>query len=475
MLGRPFFDAVPEAQGEEWRPLLDGVYRSGEPYVGTEVATHFAAGDDGQPQTRFFDFVWAPLREHGEVQGIIVVASDVTPQVSTRRELGRLREAAEAANQAKDGFLAMLGHELRNPLAPIMTALQLMKLRGGDGVERERAVIERQMRHVVSLVDDLLDVSRITRGKVTLKQGFVELADVVAKAIEMVSPLLEQQRHELQVEVPTSGLGLWGDVDRLAQVVFNILNNAAKYTPPGGRVGMRGRLDGGEVVLEVSDNGVGIAPAMLSRVFDPFVQEGQTLDRSRGGLGLGLAIASSLAELHGGAVTAASEGDGRGSTFGVRLPHQPQPPPLPDEAAERTGVRGAHGQRTPRVLIVDDNVDAAELLAEYLKDQGFDVRTVHDGLSALAAARAFRPDVALVDIGLPVMDGYEVARRLGQDLACPGLRLIAVTGYGQQQDRERSASAGFHEHLVKPVDLGRLETGLREMLPTQARSSRRAG
>ena len=461
--GRPFFDAVPEGRDQTWRALLDGVYRTGEPFLGREVAAQFDRSGTGRLETGYYDFVWAPLREHGQVCGIINVATDVTEQVLARRELSSLREAAEAANRAKDEFMAMLGHELRNPLAPILTALQLLKLRGVEAAERERAIIERQVRHVVTLVDDLLDVSRITRGKIQVRRTFVELAEVVAKAIEMASPLLEQQRHELRVEVARVGLGVLGDPARLAQVVANLLTNAAKYTESGGLVHVSAHRDDGDVVLHVRDTGVGIAPEMLPRVFELFVQEGQSLARSRGGLGLGLTIVRSLVSLHGGTVTAHSEGGGRGSTFTIRLPYVP--------ASGGHGIDTASGDRErdlpavrPRVLVVDDNVDAAALLADTLVDFGCTTRAVYDGPAALEAALAFRPDVALLDIGLPVMDGYELARRLAAHPQLTGVRLVAVTGYGQPEDRERTRAAGFHAHLVKPVDLGDLRDTLVQLV-----------
>lgn len=467
--GRPFFDAVPEGRDQTWRSLLDGVYRTGEPFVGREVAAQFDRTGTGRLETGYYDFVWAPLREHGQVCGIINVATEVTEQVLARRELSSLREAAEAANRAKDEFLAMLGHELRNPLAPIMTALQLLKLRGVEAAERERAVIERQMRHVVTLVDDLLDVSRITRGKVQVRRTFVQLADVVAKAIEMASPLLEQQRHELRVEVPRVGLGVLGDPNRLAQVVANLLTNAAKYTEPGGLVHVSADRIDRAVVLRVRDTGVGIAPDMLPRVFDLFVQEGQSLARSRGGLGLGLTIVRSLVALHGGTVNAHSDGDGQGSTFTIRLPHVPAPG---GRGVEEHAPEGRLDLPAvlPRVLVVDDNVDAAALLADMLAGVGCTTRAVYDGPTALEAAVAFEPDVALLDIGLPVMDGYELARRLAAHPQLTGVRLVAVTGYGQPEDRERTREAGFHAHLVKPVDFVQLRDTIVDLVGPELRS-----
>ena len=373
-------------------------------------------------------------------------------------ELQRTRAEAESANVAKDEFLAMLGHELRNPLAPILTALQLMRLRGAPTAERERTVIERQVKHMVRLVDDLLDISRITQGKITLARDVVDLAEVTARAIEIASPIFEQQRHQLSADVPRD-LFVVGDAARLAQVFSNLLTNAAKYTPPGGHITVGGLRHGDEISLFVRDTGVGLAPDFIPRVFDLFVQGRQAIDRAQGGLGLGLAIVRRLVELHGGRVTADSEGLGRGATFTVHLPaaaiSKTEPPPQQVAHAASTIVNGGEVRR---VLVVDDNQDAAELLSESLQLLGYITRVAHDGPSALHAAKLFHPDIALLDIGLPVMDGYELARQLRQQDSESGrrLRLIAVTGYGQETDRQRAREAGFDEHLVKPVDLTRL-------------------
>jgi signal transduction histidine kinase len=392
-------------------------------------------------------------------------------QVNARREVEAARELlevllirerearaeAEVANRSKDEFLAMLGHELRNPLAPIVTALQLMQLRGDETLYKERTIIERQVRHLVRLVDDLLDVSRITSGKIELKRERIEISEIIAKAIEMASPLIEQRRHSLKVDIPRSGLAVEVDAVRMAQVVANLLNNAAKYTEPHGTLTLQAAKDGAEgqaVVLRVRDTGIGLSPEMLPRVFDLFVQERQAIDRAQGGLGLGLAIVRTLVELHGGTVEARSEGYGKGSEFTVRL------------TAARTGDKPAPASRGEsgiaedpdalRVLVVDDNVDSAELLAESVRLMGHVPRVAHDGPAGLRIGAAFRPDVALLDIGLPVMDGYELARHLR---ALPGLesiRLIAITGYSQEADRRQSAAAGFERHLVKPIQLEQL-------------------
>jgi CheY-like chemotaxis protein/two-component sensor histidine kinase len=367
-----------------------------------------------------------------------------------------LRRRAEEANRAKDEFLAMLGHELRNPLSPILTAVQLMKMRGHES--HEVAVIERQVANLVRLVDDLLDISRITRGKVELRKQRLELAEVVVRGAEMASPLLEQRRQQLDLEVPPDGLLVDGDPDRLAQVVSNLLTNAAKYSEVGTTIHIKAERAGASASLQVRDEGVGIAPGMLNRIFDLFVQQPQSLDRSKGGLGLGLAIVRSLVELHGGHVSASSEGLGKGSEFTVELPLASPGEQRDDPPSTR---RGSSTRSRPRpepvkdhVLIVDDNVDGADSIAEFLRELGYEVATAHDGPAALSVARTFRPNICLIDIGLPVMDGYELARRLRASQELPeGARIIALTGYGREGDRRRSSEAGFDAHLVKPVSL----------------------
>jgi signal transduction histidine kinase/ActR/RegA family two-component response regulator len=435
--------------------LLREVYTSGYAREGPETPCRFDRAD-GSYEMAYFNFVYSPFRgADGRVAGIFVIASDVTDQVKARHQLEGLRRAAEGANRAKDEFLAMLGHELRNPLSPIVTALQLMKLRG-DGADRERTVIERQVSHLTRLVDDLLDVSRIARGKVELKVELVEMADVVVKAIEMASPLLEQRAHALELDVPRRGLSVKGDSTRLAQVVGNLLTNAAKYTPAGGRIAIVAACHDDTVELRVRDNGIGISPEVMSHVFDLFVQERQGLDRAHGGLGLGLTIVRNLVQLHGGTVSAESAGMGKGSEFVVRLPLA---------APQRAAAGDDDGDRRPqppvgvgrRVLVVDDNDDSAAMLAEALRLRGHDVRVAHDGPAALGVSAVFRPDVAFLDIGLPVMDGYELATRLRQQPGLEAVRLLALTGYGQESDSERSRAAGFHEHLVKPLDLLHLD------------------
>ncbi len=471
LVGRPAFEAIPELRDHPFRELLDRVYASGLSQIGRDMPARLDRHGTGRLQLTYFDVVFTPLlNARGEVVGALSVGSDVTDQVIARREVNDLREAAESANRAKDEFLAMLGHELRNPLAPILTALQLLKLRGIEAGERERAIIERQVKHLVSLVDDLLDVSRITRGKIELRHEPIEAAEFVARAIEMASPLLEQQRHDLTVEVPRTGLMVDGDVDRLAQVVANLLTNAAKYTEPGGAIAVRGFAEHGEVVVTVKDTGIGIERDMLPRVFDLFVQQRQTLERSRGGLGLGLAIVRSLVGLHGGTVSATSDGAGAGSEFTIRLPHAAARRPSPEAAIDGAGQRAVGGQDGTRVLVVDDNIDGATLLAETLSAFGYQARAVHDGPTALAVADDFDPHVALLDIGLPVMDGFELARQFAARQRLRRTRLVALTGYGQEQDRAESAQAGFAAHLVKPVDALYLRQVIESVLERNAAS-----
>jgi PAS domain S-box-containing protein len=389
-----------------------------------------------------------------ELTRMINIAADNARLSRERTELLQqaeaARERAEAANQAKDEFLAMLGHELRNPLAPILTAVQLMKLRGDTASEREQVIIERQAQHMVRLVDDLLDVARITRGKVALRETALDLRAVVHKAVEIISPLLEQKQHRLTLDLPAEPLNVFGDEARLSQVFANLLSNAARYTAPQGQIRLHVERDGNEVVVHVRDNGSGISADMLPRVFELFAQAPQRSDRSEGGLGLGLTLVRNLVSMHGGEVSAHSDGPGQGSEFVVRLPIM-RDSSRPAAARRRESAPPTQAAKS-RVLIVDDNADAAELLEQLLKRRGYITSVAYDGPSAIDAARSFQPELAILDIGLPVMDGYELATQLRSLLApnCP--RLIALTGYGQEHDRQRSIEAGFTAHIVKPVD-----------------------
>jgi len=396
--------------------------------------------------------VISAVRDHdGRLIGFSKVTRDLTERKRNEEDRAA-RLAAEQANRTKDEFLAVLGHELRNPLAPILTALQLIKLRGGDHALREHDVIERQVKHMMHLVDDLLDVSRITRGKLELRRKPFDLRNGLAKAIEIASPLFEQRDHKLHVEVPNDPLGIDGDEARLTQVFANLLTNAAKYTDPGGHITMHVVSSDGHIEVAVSDDGVGIAPDLLPRVFELFVQGYQPVERSTGGLGLGLTLVQRLVHMHGGTVAAESAGPGRGSTFTVVLPSIELPP---ESTGKRTGKIFATAIQPRRILLVDDNEDALVLLAEALRMAGHTVETATDPMQALALIGELRPDVAILDIGLPVMDGYELAAKI-RALQESGPRLFALTGYGQPADRERTKQAGFTAHFVKPVDVRQL-------------------
>jgi PAS domain S-box-containing protein len=457
VLGMPLYDALPALGDQPFKDLLDGVLRTGIAYVGKETPARFDRRDDGTFEEVYLNFVFAPLRDvDGSIEGILGMAFDVTDEVLSRNEMSQLRTAAESANRAKDEFLAMLGHELRNPLAPILTALQLMSLRGDTSAMRERTVIDRQVRHMARLVDDLLDVSRIAGGKITLSNETIEIAEVVASAVETASTLVEERRHGLHIDVPRTGLPVNGDVTRLTQVVVNILSNAAKYTEPGGEIHVSARGDGQSVELRISDTGIGMSADMLPKVFDLFTQERQALDRAHGGLGLGLTIVRSLVELHGGRAEAYSDGLGKGSTFVIRLPLATELAPRLAPSTVTAGLPKASVRTSRRILVVDDNIDAARLTAEALEAVGHNTCVVFDGPAAIEAAAVFHPDVALLDLGLPLMDGYELAQQLAAAPAGTSPLLVAVTGYGQASDHERTRAAGFHGHVVKPVDLTQL-------------------
>ena len=386
----------------------------------------------------------AVLGLHGSVQ-------DVTERV-------RAEEALRHADQRKNEFLAMLAHELRNPLAPITSGAQLLGQAGLDPARTKQisAIIARQARHMAGLVDDLLDVSRVTRGLVVLSKERIDINAVVLEAAEQVQALVRDKGHQLEVRTLPQPCHVFGDRKRLVQVVGNLLHNAAKFTDRGGRIGVSVAAGSELVVLEVRDNGIGMLPAELERAFDMFVQGERTPDRSLGGLGIGLALVRSLVELHGGSVGVASAGQGAGTVFTVRLPRSTVRALGADDGAQGAAPAPAPDANL-KVMVVDDNVDAAQVLAMYVGAQGHEVRVEHGSLDALALAPGFAPDVCLLDIGLPDMDGYELARRLRQHPSTAGAVLVAVTGYGQKQDRRNSAAAGFDHHLVKPVDMGSLE------------------
>ena len=404
-------------------------------------------------QLRRFDgvFRWFltrvnPMRgEDGTIVRWVGINTDIEEQKQAE-------DAAASANRAKDEFLAILGHELRNPLAPIVTALHLMEKKGGDAFRHERDLIARQTAHLTRLVDDLLDVSRFMRGDVELRLERVNMRELVEESCEMISVLVTEKHHTLEVAVPL-GLTMDADPARIKQLLGNLLTNAARYTPPGGRISLDVEAHDGTISIRVRDNGIGICAEMLPRLFDPFVQKRQSLARSEGGLGLGLTIARTIVAAHGGTIEALSDGNGKGSELLVRLPIRSAALAAADRRQKRPSPSG---RRRRRVLVVDDNTDAAELLAAALEREGHTVRVAFDATTALSDAEVFGPEIALLDLGLPKMDGYELARRLRQHPRLRSVRVMAVTGYGQSADRERTTAAGFDCHFVKPVDLDAL-------------------
>jgi signal transduction histidine kinase/CheY-like chemotaxis protein len=444
-LGRTIRELVPAIE-QFWFDIYGTVALTGTP-------KRFV--DHAESMGRWFDVYAFRIGEPHDRQ-VAVLFNDVTARRKMEEALQRAHEHEQQANRAKDDFIAMLGHELRNPLAPMLTALQLIRLRGAES--RELAVIERQVAHLTRLVDDLLDVSRITRGKIELRRQPVDLRDVVLQAMELAGPLLEQRRNRLDVRMPAEGVTLDADRDRLAQVISNVMTNASKYSDLGSRLVLTGERDNAVVRVVVEDEGIGIPRDMLATVFDAFVQQPQSLDRTQGGLGLGLAIVKSLVTAHGGRVWCESEGVNRGCRFCIELPSMEAEsrPPVPVGDGEPRAL-APQSQPGRRVLIVDDNADAALMLQIALEQLGHSVEVAADGPSALARAQSSAPAVVLLDIGLPMMDGYEVARQLRARSGTPRPLLIAVTGYGQDGDRHSTHQAGFDHHLVKPVDLHDLE------------------
>jgi signal transduction histidine kinase/ActR/RegA family two-component response regulator len=410
-----------------------------------------------------------PGNDSGEIGVLVAAFNDMLAEIGRRSHAlqeanatlehemqvrERAEEALRLADRRKDEFLATLAHELRNPLAPIRTGLDILRLRSGDAQATQRAtdIMERQLRQMVRLVDDLLDVSRINTGKFTIKSGRVELKAVVNDALEVVRPYIELHGHELTIDLPDRPVFLNGDATRLAQILSNLLNNAAKYTNRGGRVGLRATVDDHTLTLVVSDTGIGIAPDMLDTVFDMFVQVDSTLERSNAGLGVGLSLARKLVELHGGTIEAHSAGIGHGSQFVVRLPIVVEPE-LPVKPTPMSFITS----ETYRILLADDNVDFVNSIGALLTAMGHSVVITHNGVDALAAAKRFCPDYAFLDIGLPQMSGYDLARSI-RDLSCCTITvMVAVTGWGQEKDRQLAFEAGFDHHMVKPVRFEQIE------------------
>ena len=439
-IGKTIRSFVPD-HDQHWFDLYDQVVKTGEPvrYENEAVAME-----------RWFEVFAARLGGPGS-RLLTVLFSDISERKRSEQQLRQLADNLSEMDRRKTEFLATLAHELRNPLAPIRNGLQIMRLAADKPatVSRVRDVMERQVNQMVHLVNDLLDVARITRGQIELRLERTDLKTIIAGAVETSMPLIEASRHQLQVQLAEEPLPLDADPTRLAQVLGNLLNNAAKYTPAGGHISLRARRDGNEALIEVKDSGVGIPAESIATVFDMFTQVGQNMGRAQGGLGIGLSLVRRLAELHGGSATAASPGAGLGSTFSVRLPLLAEEAQAPAATAAPASAAAPHF----RVLVVDDNVDAAETLAAVLDMMGHATQVAHDGAQALAVAPQFLPDVIFLDIGLPGMNGYEVARALRRTAAGAAAVLVALTGWGAENDRSQSSAAGFDHHLTKPANL----------------------
>ena len=460
LIGQKFWQFLPAYQ----RPISEAFLAAITPESPVASIEHQVAGAGGEARWMewtdrgFFD-------ERGRVVEFQAVGHDITDRKRAEEEHRRLvaqarvAEALREVDRRKDEFLAMLSHELRNPLAPITMAIEIMRLRepSDDSIVWARDVIARQTAQLTRLVDDLLDVSRITLGKITLNRSALDLRPIVAQAVEAVQPLFTARHHHLAIDMSAEPLPIWGDGARLTQIISNLLNNAARFTADGGHIVLAARREGARVVLSVKDDGIGIPPDMRERVFDMFTQIEWPGQRKQEGLGIGLALVKRLVEMHDGDIEARSAGAGCGSELVVRLPIAEDDRTIGDGAAP-----GAHdaarGPRPERILVVDDNVDAAESLSRLLRLQAHEVRVAHDGLAALAAARDMNPDVVLLDIGLPKLDGLEVARSLRARADGPRPLLVAMTGFGQAEDRARTAAAGFDHHLTKPVDPKLLQT-----------------
>lgn len=447
---------APEALAEVWKtigPIVERGLQTGDATWADDVLMSFEGNQ--RRDVVHATFSCSPLLgPAGVADGIFCACSKAGVRLDAPSSL------------ASDGFLAVLGHELRNPLAPITTAISLMHRQNIRVHELE--VIERQTRRLARIVDDLLDISHVASGKVELQKQRVELADVLAVALEMTSDVLQRGKHVVNLNLLSEGLPVEGDPGRLAQVFSNILGNAAKYSEPGSRIEVDGMKVGDCARLIIRDFGMGLSPKLRSRIFEMSVQQSQALDRSAGGLGLGLAIARGVVQMHGGTITANSEGVGKGSEFVVDLPIAKQAPTPVDELdLPMPAAQPTKSTDEKRILVVDDNQDAADLYATVLARAGYDVKTSFDAATALATARQFLPHICVLDIGLPGMNGYEVGALMRERIR-RDMRLIAVTGYGQTSDKKRSAEAGFETHLTKPVDVDELLAALEARPPLDA-------
>ena len=455
LIGRDLEETIhvmwPKAYADHITALFRHTLETGESYT---MAEHIEDRLD-RKVTEYYEWQIHRIPLPDGRYGVVCYFRDISTQVLARREIMRANRELEAADRQKNEFLAMLAHELRNPLAPVRNSAELLARTMPTDPRTENAInmIKRQVTQLTRLVDDLLDVSRITQGRIELKRQSLEIGGIIAQAVETVEPLLRERQHQVSITSSYEALHVNGDAARLVQCIVNVLTNAAKYTDAGGRIRVETRVEDATAVIEITDSGVGISSDLLPRIFNLFVQSDRTLDRSQGGLGIGLSVVKRLVEMHNGQVCAHSAGAGEGATFEIRLPLIEKP---------STTAKAARPFKSPsrRILVVDDNVDSATSLALLLTLDGHETKAVNSAQAALQFASSFKPDVVLLDIGLPEMDGYEVASRLRKLAELNGVRLIALTGYGQCEDRERARAVGFDDHLVKPVEFQALERAL---------------
>jgi PAS domain S-box-containing protein len=462
-IGQPVGDVVRVVDERLRLPVENSAQkalRDGEPVPFAH--RFFLAGEGDEPQLPVDDSATLIRNAEGRVSGAVLVFRDITQRK-------RSQDALLQADRRKDEFLAVLAHELRNPLAPLRNALHIGRLANNDPATLKQlwAMMERQIQQMVRLIDDLLDVSRISRNKLELRREPVDIAGIVDAALEMSAPLLERFRHKVEVSIAPGVHVVDGDRARLIQVLDNLLSNAAKYTPEEGLIELAVTAEREIVRIRVKDSGIGIPPEMLDRVFEMFTQVDRSLERSRGGLGIGLTLVRRLVELHGGSVAAHSAGTNQGSEFVITLPRAAAAVPLEQAAI----APGSSAGRPLRILVVDDNEDAAETLTKSLEIMGHEVKTAYDGTECLKLAESFKPHVVFLDIGMPRLNGYDTARRLRSDSATRNATLVAVTGWGQDEDRRRAREAGFDHHLVKPVDFA----WVANIIETHSASRRAAG
>lgn len=455
---------VDDARGKKWMQLgyeqwhADMHDREIDQVISTRAPIRGEIPFTGTNGRRIYEYIFSPVFDpRGEVVAVAGTTRDITERQAAEQALREQAHRLAEADRAKDEFLATLSHELRNPLAPLRNSIELLRMIGRDTGQSAtiHMMMERQVNHLVRLVDDLLETSRISRGNLSLRVERVALEAVVSNAVETVESLVGAVGHELSIDLPAQPVWLQGDPVRLAQILGNLLSNAARYTPDGGRIEVRASAQGDEAVIVVRDNGMGITPEELPRMFEMFSRGGRDSSRSQGGLGIGLALSRKLAEMHGGTLVGSSDGIGQGSEFTLRVPLAESAPEHADAPAE------VHGQLVrSRVLVVDDNIDAGDSLGQVLDLLGAEARVVRDGEQALDMFADWRPAVVVLDIGMPGMNGYEVARTLHARFPDHGATLVALTGWGQENDRRQAREAGFHHHLLKPADIG----VLRELL-----------